>query len=382
MNARFTLDGSAALEAQLTEICQALVEEMQRILGPSLQGILLGGGYGRGEGGVLQTPAGDRPYNDLESYLFVDGSALLAERRHQHALHAAAERLTAQAGIEVEFKLVNRRKLRRSGTTMFFYDLARGHRRLFGPATLLAGAEHQLDASAIPLHEVTRLLMNRCSGLLLAEERLARPEFGAAEADFALRNVAKAELALGDVVLAAHGEYHFSCRERHARLQAFRGQGVPRLAEIVSCHADGVEFKLHPRQASADERGLICARLTSVSELARELWLWLEQRRLGVPFASVRDYTLSPLNKCPETHGLRNRLVNARAFGLRFGFGAEGRGHPCERLLATLPVLLWEPALLADPAAHGLCTRRLDLPPTADLASVTAAYERLWVRFR
>lgn len=377
---RFTVDGDAALEAHLANVCTAMAAEVEAIFGSEVEGLLLGGGYGRGEGGVLRTPAGDRPYNDLESYIFVRGSTLLADRRHHAALHAAAERLTALAGIEVEFKLVNRRKLR-GGTTMFFYDLACGHRRLLGSADLLADCAHQQDASAIPLDEVTRLLLNRCTGLLLAGDRLRAEPVTSAETDFAQRNLAKAELALGDVVLAAHGEYHFSCRTRHERLERFAAQGVPGLAEIVQMHGNGVAFKLHPHAASATEAGAIRERWEKILPTACDLWFWLEERRLGASFGSVRAYALSPLNKCPETHGLRNRLVNAKAFGPRAGFAPSGRGHPRERLLSTLPILLWEPALLNDDEVRAFVASRL-LSPGSSLPDAIRAYERLWLRFR
>ena len=46
-----------------------------------LEAVVLGGGYGRGEGGVLKTEAGDRFYNDLEFYVFVQGPRLLNDAR-------------------------------------------------------------------------------------------------------------------------------------------------------------------------------------------------------------------------------------------------------------------------------------------------------------
>jgi hypothetical protein len=60
---RFTIDGSAALEQQLTELCDEVLAGVQKIV-PSklLQMLVLGGGYGRGQGGVLRTEAGDAPF--------------------------------------------------------------------------------------------------------------------------------------------------------------------------------------------------------------------------------------------------------------------------------------------------------------------------------
>ncbi|PYL00604.1 MAG: hypothetical protein DME19_04505, partial [Verrucomicrobia bacterium] len=77
-------------------------------------------------------------------------------------------------------------------------------------------------AERIPLCEATRLLMNRCSGLLFARERLECAEFSPVDADFVERNLAKAQLAFGDAVLTAFGRYHWSCLERHKRLKSLK----------------------------------------------------------------------------------------------------------------------------------------------------------------
>src|SRR2546430_13631947 len=92
-----------------------------------------------------------------------------------------------------------------------------GNRWLRGEERLLTGCEQHRDAKRIPVSEATRLMMNRCSGLLLARERLERAEFSPGDADFVGRNLAKAQLAFGDTILTAFGRYDWSCLERHKR---------------------------------------------------------------------------------------------------------------------------------------------------------------------
>jgi hypothetical protein len=405
--ARFTLDGSPALEAHLARVCEQ-VRDGVRALVPAdkLDAVMLGGGYGRGEGGVLRTPAGDQPYNDLESFVLVRGNAVLVERKFRHLLHELGERLSPDAGLEVEFKVITLDKLRRSGPSLFYYDLVMGHRWLVGEESLLSGCEQHRDASRIPLHEATRLLMNRCSGLLFALERLQRRDFSAADADFVGRNLAKAQLAFGDVFLTAHGQYHWSCRERHERLKQLAGAPASgpaarqseisnlksqiggatagpevgaSVADLFRHHAAGVEFKLHPVRSS-EGRESLAKRHAELSALGRQLWLWLESKRLGRAFASPRDYALSALDKCPETSSLRNRLVNGRAFGLAGALGASGARYPRERLFHALSLLLWEPSALTDAALLARLQAQLRTD-ARDLPGLVAAYQKLWNRF-
>ena len=353
MSDRFTQDGDAALERNLAQIC-AQVATGVRALVPAnqLAGVLLGGGYGRGEGGVFRTPAGDQPYNDMEFYVFTRGGAAPSA-----GWHTLATTLTTAAGIDVEFKLLPLAQLRRAAPSMFYYDLVVGHRWVIGDDTLLAGCNHHRDAARIPLHEATRLLMNRCCGLLFAAERLHRPDFSAADADFVTRNLAKAQLAFGDVVLVTQGQYHWSCQERQRRLLALPATAAPAwLATVQHEHTPGVAFKLHPSSAT-ESRDALLARHAALLELARHLWLWLENRRLGTTFTAGREYAASRMNKCPETPVWRNWLINIRDF-----HRVTATRHPREQLLHVLAVWLWE-------------------PQTGDLAGQIAVIEPLWRRY-
>src|SRR5208282_91144 len=111
-------------------------------------------------------------------------------------------------------------ELARRPVSMFSYDLIAGHRLLWGhaPAARLPEWDWPNGPDGIPPAEGTRLLMNRCSGLLFAHIELDREPFTPARADFVRRNLAKAQLACGDAILAADGQYHWSCRRRHHRL--------------------------------------------------------------------------------------------------------------------------------------------------------------------
>lgn len=374
MTTRFTIDGSDALEMELSGLCErARAAILEIIPARKVKALLLGGGYGRGEGGVLKTPAGDKPYNDLEFYILHTGSDLFAEKLYASKIHHVAEELTALAGIEVEFKLLSLQKLQGSPVTMFYYDLVAGHRLVHGTDTWLIGCDQHRAAHRIPLYEATRLLMNRCSGLLYSEEKLGRGGFTNEDSDFVGRNLAKAKLALGDVYLAMRGQYHSSCRERHKRLRKLEEEDAQHLRTTVPLHAQGVDFKLHPVRTACSAAELR-AELESIKTIARQLWLTIESRRLSHPFPDVRAYSFHALDKCPETDPRRNRLINARRFGTREMLNAR---YPRERLLNTLPLLLWETSALHQPELLAFIQDQLRTPE-ADFTLLVRAYESLW----
>lgn len=375
---RFTLDGDQRLEEHLETTCRRIGTGLRGLLPErTLEAVLLGGGYGRGEGGVLRGAEGDLPYNDLEFYVFLRGNRHVNELRHGRALHVLGEILTPQAGVDVEFRIGSLTELQEAAVTMFSYDLVSGHRWLLGDESCLRHCSHHRAAEDIPLTEATRLLMNRCTGLLLAQERLGRERFSPADADFVARNIAKAQLGAGDAVLAVFGEYHWSARERHRRLERMvRSEREPWFEDICRHHRAGVEFKLHPTRSTSTREQLLAAH-ADIGEVCREVWLWVEMRRLEAPLRNVRDYVELAADKCPETFGPRNALVNAKLLGPRVAISRRAFRHPRERVLNSLPLLLWQPDALTSPCLR----QRLqsELRTTAsDFASLTSAYRTLW----
>src|SRR5208283_1906889 len=77
MKMRFTIDGSWELEDSLEGICgRVRCEVRDQIPRRDLMAIILGGGYGRGEGGVFRSEVGEQPYNDLDFYIFLRGNRI------------------------------------------------------------------------------------------------------------------------------------------------------------------------------------------------------------------------------------------------------------------------------------------------------------------
>lgn len=374
---RFTRDGSFELEQRLARTCDEVRRGVQRIIpSPKLEALMLAGGYGRGEGGVLKTEAGDQPYNDLEFYVCLRGNRFFNEWRYTHALHQLAAGLSPSAGVEIEFKVISLADLQRAPITMFSYDLVMGHRWLWGKEELLQHCEHHRETGELPMAEATRLLMNRCSGLLFAQEKLQRQAWSAEDADFVGRNLAKARLAFGDAVLACAGQYHWSCLERHERLSRLTVP-LPWLSQLRSLHAAGVDFKLHPRRSRASVT-LLQAELEELRARGLSLWLWLENRRLGSSFQSARDYGMSSLDKYPDTNPCRDFLVNLKAFGLAALCAKRSFRCPKERVLNALVILLWEPWRLEPQLIRHL---RHELRMRGSDPDIPAAYRSLWARF-
>ncbi len=381
-DARFTLDGDTALERQLARTCARVLSGVRGLVPPKkLQALLLGGGYGRGEGGVWRDVADDRPYNDLEFYVAIRGNRHLNEKLYGRSLEVLGQILTHLADVEVEFKITSLEELQQQSVSMFSYDLLAGHRLLWGSRRDLTSCAHHLNPAEIPLAEATRLLMNRGSGLLFSRVKLANEALPPSEADFIRRNIAKASLACGDAVLVAHQRYHWSCRERHRRLDALmRESRLPWRHALLRLHAKGVEFKLHP-VVEPLPRVELAASYAEVVEVMRGVWFWLESQRLGVTFDSAKNYALGGIDKCPELPRWRSALINFRRDRHRVLVRGELTRHPRQRLFHALALLLWEPTVTSEKVLLSALQSELDTRATS-FRECMGAYERLWQRVR
>ena len=371
---RFTVDGSDSLEEMLGQTCcKAAQSVRQAIPANLLLGVVLGGGYGRGEGGVLRLEGSDYPYNDIEYYVFLASGSRNNCQRYGKELEKAAHQMSQEAGVEVEFKVLTWSRLKHAGPSMFYYDLAHGHKVIYGNLEADLSNSHH-GRMPLPRSEASRLLLNRCSGLLFSLERLQRPEFTTDDSDFVARNIAKLQLAVGDTFLVHHGLYHSKASTRHERL-ANRWE-IP--AEWVEAHKLALEFKLHPYRSTETHQGLTW-KFADAAKLARHAWLWSESRRLNRSFASPEEYAFAPCDKCPEQRPLRNIAVNLKVFGLR-SLATEPCRYPRNRLYNALPLLLWPP----EHASHrNNCFLQNQLVASdSTFSGLIKSYVRLWERFR
>ena len=210
----FTAARDAAADATVRAALPEVVAAVRGCALPGFAGLVLGGGYGRGEGGAT---AAHRLYNDLDLFVFLDAPEAAFPSFAQRLAPVAAA-FTARLGVDVDFTLRTAARLRRDGRRLMVQELLRGHVAL-DPADfdLAAWSGVRPRAAAdLPAGEAARLIMNRGMGLEFARRRLAA-NGGRADA-FVLRNLNKAVLGAGDARLIAEGRYAWRLDAREAAL--------------------------------------------------------------------------------------------------------------------------------------------------------------------
>ena len=251
-----------AMDRRVSEAIKAIGGEIDSLRVPRLQGVVLGGGYGRGEGGVRSLELGVRSSelgvssselgggearveealsNDLDFFAVTEEGASAAEIAVLvAALEPVSRRWTERLGVDVDFTVRTPWRLRHDQVRLMIQELIHGYFDVAGKkgAEMFKGIEVR-PPSAFPWSEAVRLLVNRGVGLLLAHEQMSAETTNdqRATSNFILRNINKCILGAGDARLIARGGYLWKAEERAAAL------GEP-------LYSAAVAWKFRPRKES------------------------------------------------------------------------------------------------------------------------------------
>ncbi len=269
----------------ITQILDNALVEISHDIGalnlPCLAGVVLGGGYGRSEGGLLWTPEdGDQLYNDLDLFVF-SRHANAEERSHiDKALEKLGEKWTKRLHVSVDFgPAKNLETLDNISRRLMYQELLHGWRPVWGDISLKDYIPN-LPPKALPITEALRLLLNRGMGLVFASEHLhAGKTNEKEETDFIIRNMNKTLLGCGDAQLIAAGRYRWSGFERVMVFRSYaRRQEFP--PEQALLYEEAYRFKLAPRPVLSQdpwERWKVCrdfwmATVRRVARVSARAW--------------------------------------------------------------------------------------------------------------
>jgi hypothetical protein len=287
---RFVAMDSPAADAVVADAVARIGKAIDAMRIPNLAGVVLGGGYGRGEGGVIEEC---RLSNDLDFFAITEDGASAAEiAAIAAALEPISKEWTARIGIDVDFTVRTPWRIKHDEERLMIQELVRGYFDVAGErGETLFSAIRRIDAAEIPWTEAGRLMMNRGMGLMLAHGEMENGEMGNGERGtgngergrgFIVRNINKCVLGAGDARLIARRAYAWRLAERASAL----GDRL---------YAQAAEWKTSPRTdgvcdwetartvwLSACEEVVDAARRSGDPGLSRNLFnalRWLGRRR-------------------------------------------------------------------------------------------------------
>ena len=230
---RYVAGNAPDMDRLVADSARTIGGEIEALAVPHLVGVVLGGGYGRGEGGVVELPRGKRRLsNDLDFYVVAeDGTSEKNIDAIGAALHPISMRWKSRLGVDVDFcRAKTPWRIRHDQERLMIQELLHGYVDVAGKsgAELFKDVERR-QPSQFPWTEAVRLLVNRGVGLALANEN---PDLR-----FVVRNINKCILGAGDAKLIATGGYKWRAQDRAEAL-------------ANKLYSAAVEWKFRPKPAS------------------------------------------------------------------------------------------------------------------------------------
>lgn len=310
MKSKYTFVFNADLEALLDSLVNRLNERVsQSDIAKSVEYIVFGGGYGRGEGGVFESSKGTMLYNDIDFFVLAHDNVSDADLiKIDSFLATLSQELHAMVEIDVDFsKAVRTSYAVGRMDIMSWREMALCKNVVYGDVdSFKKKFVLSSDKTEVVPSELAKLAMNRFSGLVYAFEKLSQNvEILESDADFIARNINKALFASGDIYLAEKGNLPFKISSRLAEIKAGEFSEGLKLA-----YEKATEFKALPKIHFSKD--MYRADLISAFELLKKAYFenlkYLQKRNL---VRRLKDFIL------------RMKLFKEFAKFKKFGFFAD-----------------------------------------------------------
>lgn len=376
---KYTVCGNEEFEQKIDALMELIADRVVATVGwHNLAALVLGGGYGRGEGGVLTDDNGEMHlYNDFDFFVITNNISSVHRRRINRQLRNLSPELSAIAGIDVDFgPAKNVSDLNSIEFTMMWQELKHAHKVIYGPDNIL-GLMPDFDLNNMPHEELAKLMLNRGTGLLLARQRMESTELKNEDVDFIARNIWKAVMACGDAYMALHQTFSYSYQRRSELFDSFKDSSE--IAGFYPLYKAAINFKLRP---SMPDKADLPELWNEAREFFAQYYLYVFNTCLGAQgmnFAEIQEAFLRhppfPGN-CTLLQRLKNFVINLLEVGLgKFDMRLFFE-YPRTRLFIVFPALLFDNKVNKNYI--------LLLPGVLTLDSgkeILQSYLKLWSRF-
>lgn len=323
---------SAEFNAKVDEVLHRLAAAVLQALGANFVALILGGGYGRGEGAVTHAGQAECCAGAIELYPIV---------QHRHLVNASgfeAIRCVFESQLKttiVFHPLQTVADVRRWRRRLQWIDLFNGHVVLAGQYSVVAMNAPKDLHRVVPRIEAARLLL-ACGAELLETMRMVRGVQPIDRADHVRRCWNRVMLAMGDAVLIVHRRYSSVLAQRRSAFESLEGECAA-VAELGlnGSYASAIAYAMKPDAVTWPPPNW--ESLATLTEQWGRTLLYVEQRRMRRMFATMADYV--------AWRGIRERDINGLLrwpMNLAKNLCADRWSvrHPREEIYRQLPELL------------------------------------------
>lgn len=216
---RLTVKGSVSFEKRLSGVLNDISLDIKALVHNSLyESIVLIGGYGRGEGGVIKLEGIEYPHNNFD-FLVISKNISNDESNFLNSLcKSIFDTHTKKLGIFSEFTVITKSKFKMIDPLVITYDMKYGHKVIAGNENFFKD-DNRFEVESIPSWDIRNLLVNRGTLLIINDLILEKEKLSLKDEKTIIKHWIKAIIGYGDSLLFYLGEYNYSYLEKQKRMQ-------------------------------------------------------------------------------------------------------------------------------------------------------------------
>jgi len=199
--------------------------------------LILIGGYGRGEGGVVQKNGVFRPHNNLDLLYIYNGK--ISRDRIDDA-NQALQSIAKKYDFGIDMSAINKEKLLTLDGLVVSYDMRFGHKTLLGNSDFLRN-HNPFSIYNIDPVDIRQLLVNRGTLLLINRLLLSKEALSVDEKKLIIKHAIKAIIGYGDAMLYFHNKYHWSYAQKLTNM--LEDKNIDESIKSLYCEAILFRFK-------------------------------------------------------------------------------------------------------------------------------------------
>ncbi len=248
MTSKYTVYGSEKIDRKIDKDLKTISSAVQSEFDNSeITALILGGGYGRGEGGVFLEKGQEQLFNDYDLFVIISNCSRKKRNKIFQRLQKVSHELEQVISIEVDFSVpLRENEICDLPFYLIWYELKNGYQIFYGDEQILVQMP-DYEGSEIPIMEGLKLLLNRAAGLLLAQRRIEhRSQLNCDDREFVFRNIQKAIQAAGDAYLMTKNNYHYSYQNRQKLLTKYSEDEIIDKNDFIELYHKSIQYKLKP----------------------------------------------------------------------------------------------------------------------------------------
>ena len=315
---KLSIKGSLHFEQKMTDLLNDISSDIEKhIPSDHYKCVILIGGYGRGEGGVIKIQNIEYPHNNLDFLIVSKGLNKTSELKLKKDINKIIIKHCQRVDIDFDLSLISEFKLKACDPLVITYDMKYGHKVINGDSTFLKNME-RFNIEYIPDWDIRNLMVNRGTLLTINDLILNKKYHTMKDIKTVIKHCVKAIIGYGDALLYYNGNYHYSYVEKQRRMSNLTHIDQ----EFRKMYDDAMSFRFEPNYQKYLEEDLIQFQ-KNVKRVLKEVHLECESMALKKKNIQWSTYFETALNSSSNTFGIKTLLKNIRNLLLPYCFIKE-----------------------------------------------------------